>query len=229
MSSAVFPPASDTVSAIVVPALSRWRARVLATVGLLAAAWLALPTALQAQDRTWPPQYRRDRPQLALEVGGSLSSLSGNAVGSATDGSGFDVMASVGVSVLSLGGGFQRATHSLGSDNAVVQGVFFEPRVALPLAARNFTPFVFGRVSRLTREVDVASGTASSNGTGLGAGVGTYVWIAPNVQLHTTVGWTDLRFGASDNLGSAALAGRTTGSAWGVRAGLTLGFDRWGR
>lgn len=229
MSSAVFPVAAHRISTIAAPVPARWRSRLFALAGIAAAAWLVTPATLFAQDRSWPPQYRRDRPQLALEVGGSLSSLQGNAVGAATDGSGFDVMASVGVSVLSLGGGFQRATHSIGSDNAVVQGIFFEPRVALPLAARNFTPFVFGRVSRLTRELDAGDARINTNGTALGAGVGTYVWLAPNVQLHTTVGWTDLRFGATESLATAPLAGRTTGSAWGVRAGLTLGFDRWGR
>ena len=212
-----------------VPQPPRVNAPVRAAVGLIAALWLALPVTASAQDRTWPPQYRRDRPQFALEGGGSLSSLQGNALASATDGTGFDVMASVGVSVLSLGGGFQRTTHSLGSDNAIVQGVFFEPRVALPLAARNFTPFVWARASRLTRRLEAAANESSTNGTGLGAGLGTYVWLAPNVQLHTTVGWTDLRFGAAETASTFPLAGRTTGSAWGVRAGLTLGFDRWGR
>lgn len=204
------------------------RSSFLAT-ALLTALAFVLPAITQAQDRSWPPQMRRDRPQIALEGAGSLSSITGNAIGSATDGTGFDVLASIGVSVLSLGAGYQRSTHSLGGDDAVVQGVFFEPRVALPFAARNFTPFVYGRVSRLERTVDNSVGSVNTNGTGLGAGVGTYVWLAPNVQLNTTVGWTDLRFGATDDVSIFPLAGRTTGSSWGVRAGLTLGFDRWGR
>lgn len=187
-----------------------------------------LPAVAAAQDRTWPPQYRRDRAQFALEGAGSLASLRGNPIGNATDGGGFDVMASVGVSVLSLGAGYQRSQHRLGSNDAVVQGFFFEPRLALPLAARNFTPFVFGRVSRLERSLDNTVGRTST-GTGLGGGLGTYVWIAPNVQLNTSVGWTDLRFGASDDVSVSPIGGRSTGSSWGVRAGLTLGFDRWGR
>ncbi len=187
-----------------------------------------LPAVAAAQERAWPPQFRRDRAQFALEASGSLATLRGNPIGQATDGSGFDVMASVGVSVLSLGGGYQRSQHRLGSDDAVVQGFFFEPRLALPLAARNFTPFVYGRVSRLERSMQNTTGRTST-GTGLGGGVGTYVWIAPNVQLNTTVGWTDLRFSASDDVSVSPIGGRSTGSSWGVRAGLTLGFDRWGR
>ncbi len=189
----------------------------------------ALPFDAFAQDRSWPPQYRRDRAQFALEASGALASLRGQAIGSATDGTGFDVMASVGVSVLSLGGGYQRSTHSLGSDNAVVQGVFFEPRIALPLVARNFTPFIYGRVARLERSFETGVGENTTNGTGLGAGLGTYIWLAPNVQLNTTVGWTDLRFGNAGDVSIFPITGRTTGSSWGVRAGLTLGFDRWGR
>ncbi len=187
-----------------------------------------LPSIATAQDRSWPPQYRRDRAQFALEAAGSLASLRGNPIGNATDGSGFDVLASVGVSVLSLGGGYQRSQHRLGSDDAVVQGFFFEPRIALPLAARNFTPFAYARVSRLERSLQNSTGR-SSTGTGLGGGLGTYVWLAPNVQLNTTVGWTDLRFAASDDVSVSPIGGRSTGSSWGVRAGLTLGFDRWGR
>lgn len=197
----------------------------LAAVAVALSIGAVIPLAAHAQDRSWPPQYRRDKPQFALEAAGSLASLSGNAVGAATDGGGFDVMGSVGVSVLSLGGGYQRSTHSLAGGDAIVSGFFFEPRVALPFAARNFTPFAYGRVSRLERNINNGLG-GQNTGTGLGAGLGTYVWIAPHVQLSTSVGWTDMRFGA---LADAPDDGRTTGSSWGVRAGLALGFDRWGR
>jgi len=200
-----------------------------AAAALLFAATAALPVEAFAQDRSWPPQYRRDRPQFALEASGALSQLSGNALGPANDGSGFDVMGSIGVSVLSLGGGYQRSTHRLGAGDAIVQGVFFEPRIALPLVARNFTPFVYGRVARLERTSPAELGSDVATGTGVGAGLGTYVWLAPNVQLNTTVGWTDLRFSEGNAVGGSSFVGRANGSSWGVRAGLTLGFDRWGR
>lgn len=193
------------------------------------AATLVAGSAADAQRRTWPPQMRRDRAQFALEASGALSQLRGDAIGSATDGTGFDILASVGVSVLSLGGGYQRSTHRVGGSDATVEGVFFEPRVALPVAARNFTPFVFGRAARLERTVAGSAGDVSARGTGLGAGVGTYVWLAPNVQLNTSVGWHALRFGDDGALAGSPIVGRTSGSQWTVRAGLTLGFDRWGR
>ncbi len=200
-----------------------------AVAAFLVAAAITFPVDAFAQDRSWPPQYRRDRPQFALEASGALSQLNGNALGPANDGSGFDVMGSVGVSVLSLGGGYQRSTHRLGGGDAIVQGFFFEPRVALPLVARNFTPFLYGRVSRLERTSPAEIGEDVATGTGVGAGLGTYVWLAPNVQLNTTVGWTDLRFGQGSAVAGSAFLGQTSGSSWGVRAGVTLGFDRWGR
>jgi hypothetical protein len=205
----------------------RRRPRALALVALTASVLCADTAA--AQDRTWPPQHRRDRAQFALEASGALSQLRGDAVGSATDGTGFDVMASLGVSVLSLGGGYQRSTHRLGGEDATVRGVFFEPRLALPFAARNFTPFVYGRVARLERTWAGEVGTFEARGTGLGAGVGTYVWLAPNIQLNTTVGWHEQRFGDPGVLAGSPIVGRTSGEQWTVRAGLTLGFDRWGR
>jgi hypothetical protein len=200
-------------------------------VALLAAlaATVIAGSAAEAQRRTWPPQMRRDRAQFALEASGSLSQLRGDAIGSATDGTGFDVLASVGVSVLSLGGGYQWSTHRVAGTDATVDGVFFEPRLALPFAARNFTPFVFGRAARLERTVESSAGDVSARGTGLGAGVGTYVWLAPNVQLNTSVGWHELRFSDDGALAGSPIVGRTSGGQWTVRAGLTLGFDRWGR
>lgn len=184
---------------------------------------------LSAQDRSWPPQHRRERVQLALEASGFLSQLSGNAVGSATDGTGFEIMGSVGVSVLSLGGGFQRSAHRLGASDARIDGVFFEPRLALPFVARNFTPFVYGRVARLDRSVDGEIGSLETRGTGLGAGVGTYLWLAPNIQLSSAVGWNEVRFGDPGSAAGFPIAGRTSGNNWTVRAGVVLGFDRWGR
>jgi len=185
--------------------------------------------ALTAQDRSWPPQHRRERAQVALEGSGSLSQLSGNALGSATEGTGFEVMGAGGVSVLSLGGGYQRSTHRVGIRDATVDGFFVEPRLALPFVARNVTPFVYGRVSRLDRSVTGDIGSLETRGTGLGAGLGTYLWLAPNVQLSSSVGWNEVRFGDPGPAAGFPIAGRTSGNSWTVRAGLVLGFDRWGR
>ena len=193
------------------------------------AMFVAVP--LEAQHRrSDPPQLRRERPSLALDVGGLFSSQSGDALGPVGDGSGFDIMASVGSGMFSLGGGYQRQAHRhIDGGDAIVSGAFIEPRLALPLAVGNFTPYVFGRGARLTRR---ASGTLEPtiNGTAIGGGLGTLFWLAPNVQLNTSVLWQDLRFDRGSGLDSPVIhSGRAEGSQWGVRAGVTIGFDSWGR
>lgn len=171
----------------------------------------------------------------SLDGGGLFTTLRGNALGNIGDGSGFDVMASVGSGVFSVGAGFQRTYHSRPANNedVVVEGGFIEPRLALPFSTGNFTPYGLARVARLTRRPpDSGPGSAepSVRGTALGLGAGTLFWLASNVQINTAIMWQDLRFDRAEGLelpvGSVA---RVTGSQWGLRAGLMIGFDNWGR
>jgi hypothetical protein len=189
-------------------------------------------TQLEAQQRrAGPPQHRRERPALSLEVGGLFSSQTGDALGTVGDGTGFDIMGSIGSGMFSLGGGYQRQAHrrSIGGD-AVVSGAFIEPRLALPLAAGNFTPYVFARGARLTRRVSGSPGEPTVNGTAIGGGIGTLFWLAPNVQLNTSLLWQDLRFDHATGLELPVIRSeRAEGSQWAIRAGLTIGFDNWGR
>lgn len=191
-----------------------------------------VPADVNAQSRRdWPPQHRRERPQLALEASGLFSSQRGEPLGSVGDGTGFDVMGSIGSGMFSLGGGYQYQTHRrTTSGNVVVDGAFLEPRLALPLAVGNFTPYVFARGARLTRRVhDAAQGDEERavSGTAVGGGLGTLFWLAPNIQLNTSLLWQDMRFDRASALPLSPI--RASGSQWGVRAGLTVGFDRWGR
>lgn len=199
--------------------------------GALASA-LLLVTSLDAQPRrAEPPQHRRERPALSLEAGGLFSSQTGDALGPVGDGTGFDIMASVGSGMFSLGGGYQRQAHrrAIGGD-AVVGGAFIEPRIALPLAVGNFTPYVFARGARLTRRVSDAPDEPTVNGTAIGGGFGTLFWLAPNVQLNTSLLWQDLRFDRSVGLELPVIQSpRVEGSQWSIRAGITIGFDNWGR
>lgn len=190
-----------------------------------------VPIVAEAQTRRdWPPQHRRERPQLAIEAGGLFSSQRGEPLGPVGDGTGFDVMGSIGSGMFSLGGGYQYQSHRRAtSGNVVVDGAFLEPRIALPLAVGNFTPYVFARGARLTRRVhEAAQGDEERavSGTAVGGGLGTLFWLAPNIQLNTSLLWQDMRF---DRASALPLSARAVGSQWGVRAGLTLGFDRWGR
>ena len=204
-----------------------------AVAALAVVSLIVLPTVADAQSqRSWPPQHRRERPQLALEASGFFSTQRGEPLGAVGDGSGFDVMGSIGSGMFSLGGGYQYQTHRrLTSGSAVVDGAFIEPRIAMPLAVGNFTPYVFARGARLTRRVhDTAIGDEERtvSGTAVGGGFGTLFWLAPNIQLNTSLLWQDMRFDRASQLPILSNS-RAEGSQWGLRAGLTLGFDNWGR
>lgn len=223
---------------ILIPPVSGVRMRLRAfgiTTFALTALSVAAPSfashTLEAQTRRAAvPQLRRERPMVALEANGLFTTVRGDARGIARDGNGFDVLASIGSGVFSLGAGYQRSTHSETSisDRSVVDGFFIEPRLALPVAAGNFTPYVFGRAARLTRNLDIANRDAL-HGTALGGGVGTYFWLAPNVQLTTAVLLQDVRFDRDVIIGQPLFNDRAQGTQWGVRAGLSVGFDQWGR
>ncbi len=207
---------------------ARPRATLLAVPLLL----LAITSSSEAQRRREAvPQLRRERPMLALEATGLFSSVKGQALGTAGDGAGFDVMGSVGSGMFALGAGYQRSTHTLlgqSSSRAIVDGVFIEPRLALPLATGNFTPYVFARAARLERSLENSGNEPRLRGSAIGGGVGTYFWLANNVQLNSALLWQDLRFdqaSARPNITGA----RADGSQWAIRAGLSVGFDNWGR
>lgn len=223
---------------------SRQRASALRTSALrtslfalpLLAALFASPADAQVRRRgSPPPQHRRERPSFSIDAGGLFSSLRGNALGNVGDGTGFDVMGSIGANVFSLGIGYQRTWHSRpgNEDDVIIDGGFIEPRVALPFATGNFTPYVLGRASRLTRrppDSGVGSDEPTVNGTALGLGAGTLFWLASNVQLNTAIMWQDLRFDRAQGLTTpVGSVSRATGSQWALRAGLTIGFDEWGR
>jgi hypothetical protein len=189
----------------------------------LALTLLPLTAESQRRGRDWPPQHRRTAPALALEASGLFTRGDRAAT---SDASGFEVMGSVGSGVVSLGGGWQRSTvrrTAAGQGAELLDGWFVEPRLALPLAVGNFTPYLLGRAAWLTsRPPATATGTPERAATQLGGGVGTLVWLAPNVQLNTALLLLDTRL---DGGAPAPIAGRS----FGLRAGLTLGFDRWGR
>jgi hypothetical protein len=191
---------------------------------------LSLASTAEAQRHREPvPQLRRERPMLSLEATGLFSSVKGQALGTAGDGAGFDVMASVGSGMFALGAGYQRSTHTLvsqSSKRAIVDGAFIEPRLALPLATGNFTPYVFARAARLERSIENSGTEPRLRGSAIGGGVGTYFWLANNVQLNSALLWQDLRF---DRAATSANVARADGAQWAIRAGLSVGFDNWGR
>jgi opacity protein-like surface antigen len=203
----------------------------------------ALPTVVAAQRTSGdtgtsaapiPPWERRSSVGLALGGAGLYQSARGTAGRRVQDGGGFDVFGSVAVSAFALGIGFQRSEQRLatgGAGRVTDQGVFVEPRVSVA-PFRNFTPYVAGRLAFVRRNVP---GSALYTGetrslTGYGAGAGTLVSVAPGVQLDFSAMYTRLSGGGdvAPTVSPGPFIGGT-GNATLLRAGLVIGFDRWGR
>jgi hypothetical protein len=205
--------------------------RVALSAVIVSALWcVATPARADAQNPAPRTQPLRSRPLVALEGAGLVSTVRGDALDKAGDGAGFDALLSVGNRGLSFGAGYQRSSHPLGTTNAnvTVGGPFVEPRVVFNLADGNATPYLFARAAYLTRSSDV-SGDGDAHGTAFGGGVGTLIWLAPNLQLNAGVMWQDLQF---DRRGLVILpvpgvSSRVTGSQWSLRAGLVVGIGGW--
>src|SRR5205085_11950627 len=94
--------------------------------------------AAHAQSHPAQPWERRSSAFVALGADGVFSSVRARAsdprIG---DGYGFDAHASVGVSALAIGVGYQRTEHDLTgtTEHAVYSGYYVEPRVLLDLGA----------------------------------------------------------------------------------------------
>jgi hypothetical protein len=183
---------------------------------LLAAA--ALPAAAQ----------RRSTPTLSLEGGGVYAAYRGDGFRNTNDGPGFAVQGNLGVSLFALGVGYVRTEHDVAGsdDDAVVSGVFVEPRLALPIAYGNFTPYLLGRVAWLDQTVGTGAGRVESTATALGGGAGLLLWIAPGVQINTSATYYGMRLtGDEDDAGRE----RRGGSGVDLRLGLSLGATGWGQ
>ena len=85
-----------------------------------------------------------------------------------------------------------------------------------------------GRAAFLRRRVPASAQYLAEQRalTALGAGVGTLVWLAPAVQLDLAAMYSNVRGGSGAAAG--AFAGGTGAGAV-LRAGVVVGFDRWGR
>lgn len=192
----------------------------------------------QAGDASVPPApwERRSPVRFAVGGGGIYQSASGASATRPADGTGFDVFGSLGVSSLALGVGYQRTQRrASGAElgRATYQGVFVEPRFSVA-SFRNFTPYVNGRVSFLRQQLSAAPSAGTTAATerasvvALGAGIGTLVWLAPGLSLDLGGMYSDLRAGSRSGPTAGAFASRT-GRGVMLRAGVVLGFDRWGR
>lgn len=164
----------------------------------------------------------RQAPLFTIEGGANYQALRGSLVGDLNDGRGAEAQFTVGISNLALSVGYQRSWHDVIGTNstqqATLSGFYIEPRLALPFAASNFTPYVYGRGGLLQRAETISNAEVTSNMTQLGGGLGSQIYLAKGVHLNLAGGYQFLRAGkkiADDT--------RANGGAYVMRAGLTLG------
>jgi hypothetical protein len=162
----------------------------------------------------------RQAPLFTVEGNANYQALRGNLFGDLNDGRGAEAQVTVGISNLAISVGYQRSWHDVfGADRqATLSGFFIEPRLALPFAASNFTPYMYGRGGVLQRAETVQGDELTSDVTQLGGGVGSMIYLAKGVHLNIAGGYQYLRAGrkiADDT--------RANGGAYVMRAGLSLG------
>lgn len=169
---------------------------------------------------------QRQAPMFTIEAAANYQALRGNVFSDLNDGRGAEAQFTVGISNLAISAGYQRSWHDIIGTapdggvprRATLSGFYIEPRLALPLAASNFTPYLYGRGGLLERAETISGDEYKSNVTQLGGGLGSMIYLAKGVQLNLTGGYQFLRAGkriADDT--------RAQGGAFVMRAGLSLG------
>jgi hypothetical protein len=169
-------------------------------------------------------------PSISLEGSVLYNTFQGRDFRNVNDGGGFEAQANIGVGAFSLGGGYLRTTHSITgiAEDAVQSGPYLEPRLALPFYYTNFTPYLMGRVARITHRVDTSLGERESTGTSVGGGVGMLVRLTPGVQLNMGLLYSSFRLGRIEQGGTTVTGSGGDGTTLGFRAGLSLGGGGWG-
>lgn len=162
----------------------------------------------------------RQAPLFTIEGNANYQALRGNLFGDLNDGRGAEAQFTVGISNLAISAGYQRSWHDVVGEQrqATLSGFYIEPRLALPFAASNFTPYVYGRGGVLKRAETILDEEFTSDVSQLGGGVGSMIYLAKGVHLNIAGGYQYLRAGkkiADDT--------RANGGAYVMRAGLSLG------
>jgi hypothetical protein len=169
---------------------------------------------------------QRQAPMFTVEGGANYQALRGGVFGDLNDGRGAEAQFTVGISNLALSLGYQRSWHDVvgtGSASgtprqATLSGFYIEPRLALPFAASNFTPYLYGRGGLLERAETIGDAEVTSTASQLGGGLGSQIYLAKGIHLNIAGGYQFIRAGkriADDT--------RANGGAYVMRAGLTIG------
>jgi hypothetical protein len=187
----------------------------------------ALPVAASAQRASpGPARIWEENPgvTVAFAAGGLYSNLARSAAGH--DGFGFDAATYVGVSAFALGVGYQRTVHPNGpTASGVYEGLFVEPRVAVPLGVA-FTPYLAGRLVRIQPLLTGREENGRPRGVQLGGGAGVLVALAPRVRLDLGASYSRLRL---DDPSRALRPDEASTTVAQARVGLVVGLGRWTR
>ncbi len=173
-----------------------------------------------------PAHAQYATPHLALEGNALYGTTSGHDTRDLGDATGFDVQARLGVQAFSLGGGYLRTQQSLSGSSSDVRlsGPFVEPRISLPFYYSSFTPYISGRLARLTQR-DRNGDRTGLTATSVGGGLGVLVRLAPAIHLNLAGTYQSMRYKYADTV-TDVLGGsqRFNGNSLDLRAGLSLGF-----
>lgn len=123
---------------------------------------------------------------------------------------------------LTLGLGAQWSTHTGGSDNLKITGIFLEPRWVPSTGSNRYFPYLSGRLALLRQSSNF--GTASG-GSGVGGGAGLAVKLTPTVNLDAGLALVRQQFSAfvySDN----TPGGFNPFVTYAAKIGVTVGFPR---
>lgn len=166
-------------------------------------------------------------PKFSLEPAAYYATVSGEDFEGVDAGTGFDIQGRVKFTALSLGLGYQRASHGIEGidENAVVSGIFVEPRYEIPSAA-SIKPYLTARLGRITQSVEGNGSELKASGFAFGAGAGVTLPLAASVRLNTSASWNNMSFGEMELDGDQIPDSKTSGSSITLRAGLSLSFGR---
>ena len=182
--------------------------------------------ALVATAAAMPARAQYATPHLALEGNALYGTTSGHDTRDLGDATGFDVQARLGVQAFSIGGGYLRTQQSLSGSSSDVRlsGPFIEPRINLPFYYSSFTPYISGRLARLTQRDDQGDRTGLT-ATTVGGGVGVLVRLAPAIHLNLAGTYQSLRYRYDDTVVDVLGGSQSfSGNSLDLRAGLSLGF-----
>jgi len=197
--------------------------RLIATLGVLA---LARSAAAQS------------RQLFSVQGAAMLTSLQGDAFDLLRIGTGFggEVQLRLNPGPFSLGAGVQMTRHSSTSqgltNNAVLSGLFFEPRYAIAVSSRIVRPYVAGRVALMSQRTDLGDigGTlpVKANALAYGVGGGFVARINGHVGFDLGAALTSLNFGDFKYRDTGATSGIDAGSGtmFVLKAGFNLGLGK---